>query len=86
MNKNKKDLPVVPDLKAPVPENTGEFPYEIAMVIDDVIYDVMNVDGQQAAQYMTQPKFVLFNPGEARIGWTYKDGELSYPKNNDLGV
>jgi hypothetical protein len=35
---------------------------------------------------MAQPKFVLFNPGEAKIGWIYKDGEISYPEINDLGV
>jgi hypothetical protein len=86
MNKNKKDLPIVPDLETPVPQNVGDFPYEIAMVIDDIIYDIYNVDGQQAAQYMAQPKFVLFNPGEAKIGWIYKDGEISYPEINDLGV
>lgn len=80
MSINKKEPPTLPDLEEPLPQTFGYFPYEVALIIDDVIYDIFNVDGQQAAQYMAQPKFVLFNPGEAKLGWIYKDGELSYPE------
>ena len=45
----------------------------------------MNVDGQQAAQFLSQPRFVRILPGDlAKIGWKYIDGKFSYPGESNI--
>lgn len=68
-------LPQVPSLK---PVEVTYQPYFIAMVIDGVVYDVMNVDEQNASKYMSQPTFVQVAMGEASLGYTY-DGTTFTP-------
>jgi hypothetical protein len=58
-------------------------PFYVATVVDGVVYDVMNVSGQQAAVYLSQPKFVQINHGDAGIGWTYDEetGTFTAPRS-----
>lgn len=70
------ETPQVPDLVAPTISYT---PYWVAVVIDGVVYDVLNVDGQAAARFLSQPTFVQFNIGEAGIGWTWDGTSFSQP-------
>ena len=76
-------LPDIPDLVAPKFE-VSPHPYDIALVIDDTVFQIMNVDGQHAAQFMSQPRFVRVNPGDyVKIGWKYVDGKFVYPENTE---
>jgi hypothetical protein len=77
-------LPGVPELERPKHE-VSAYPYDIALIIDDVIFQIMNVDGQHAAQFLSQPKFVRILPGDfAKIGWKYVDGKFVYPGESEL--
>jgi hypothetical protein len=77
-------LPEVPDLVAPK-HDVSAYPYDIAVIIDDTVFQIMNVDGQQAAQFLSQPRFVRILPGDlAKIGWKYIDGKFSYPDESQL--
>lgn len=33
-------------------------PYDVALIIDNTVYQIVNADGQYAAQLMAQPTFV----------------------------
>lgn len=56
-----------------------DFPYYVALVIDDTIVSIYNCTAEHAAQYMSQPKFVQVE-GNANLGWIYKDGVFVSPK------
>jgi hypothetical protein len=71
-------LPEVPELVPPAPEHVPAYDYNIAMLIDDVVYQVLNVDAQQAAQFMSQPIFVQVGL-DAKVGWKYVDGKFISP-------
>ena len=71
-------LPEVPELVAPAPEHVPAYDYNIAMLIDNVVYQVMNVDAQQAAQFMSQPTFIQVGL-DAKVGWQYVDGKFVSP-------
>lgn len=71
-------LPEVPELVPPAPEHVPAYDYNIAMLIDDVVYQVLNVDAQQAAQFMSQPTFVQVG-FDAKVGWKYIDGKFISP-------
>lgn len=73
-----ESLPEIPTLVPPAAENVPSFPYNIALLINDVVYQVMNVDGKTASEFMAQPKFVQVGP-DAKIGWIYKDGTFVSP-------
>jgi len=76
-------LPEVPDLIEPRYE-VALFPYDVALIIDGTIFQIMNLDGQQAAQYLSQPKFIRVLPGDfVKIGWKYIDGEFIVPMESD---
>lgn len=63
------ELPQVPSLREnPLPPVQ---PYDIAVLIDNTVYQLMNVDGIQAAMFLAQPKFVQVAFGQARIGQKY---------------
>jgi hypothetical protein len=72
------ELPEVPELVAPAPEHVPAYDYNIAMLIDNVVYQVMNVDSQQAAQFMSQPTFIQVG-SDAKVGWQYIDGKFVSP-------
>jgi len=51
-------LPQVPNFVLPKPENITPNPYFIALLVDNVLVNLMNVDGQTAAAYLSNPTFV----------------------------
>jgi hypothetical protein len=76
----------VPPLQEPEIVYYNYFPYDIALIIDNVVYQTMNVPGEVAAQYMSQPKFVQYTNNAAHVGWTYDeetDTFLQPPIQND---
>ena len=75
------DRATPPPLETPVVERIPDNPYHIALIIDNVVYDVLNTEGKQAAQFLAQPKFVQISYREADIGWIYDEetGSFSFP-------
>jgi hypothetical protein len=78
----------VPPLEKPEVAHLPIHPYHIAMVINNVVYDVLSVESKQAAQYLSQPKFIQISHREAEIGWLYDENtetfrfppELDFPE------
>jgi hypothetical protein len=69
----------IPELEVP---DSVQFPFDIAMVIDGTVFQVMNVTGQAAAQFLSQPTFVRITPENfAKVGWKYVDGVFAPPQN-----
>lgn len=68
-------LPEVPPLQ---PIQNTYLPYWVAMIIDGVVYDVMNLDGHAASRYLAQPTFVQVGPGDAGIGWVYDEATNTF--------
>ena len=48
-------------------------PFNMALIIDGVVHQVMNVDGQTAAAFAAPHTFVQINYGDAQPGWTYDE-------------
>ena len=71
-------LPPVPPLSTPTPQATNEF--FVAMVIDGVVHQVYNVDGEEASRLLSNPTFVQVADGAARVGWTYDGAGFSIPQ------
>lgn len=59
----------IPTLEQPVAIKRN--PFNVALVIDGLVYQIMNVDGQTAAAFMQPHTFVQINEGEAQAGWLY---------------
>lgn len=72
-------LPQIPPLE-PV-EAREVYDYNVAVIVDGVVYSVMNVSPQSAALFLSQPKFVQVLPGQAADGYTYDEetGQFSAP-------
>lgn len=68
-----ESLPQVPELETPIAQELANQPFDIAIIIDDTVYQVINTDGQFAAQLLSQPKFVQVSPTEAKVGWIYNE-------------
>lgn len=51
-------LPSVPPLDPINAAAVATQPYFVAALIDDVVHQVMNIDGQTTALFLSQPKFV----------------------------
>jgi hypothetical protein len=80
----------VPDLEVPVDDSAGleevpelitfdsvrteKLPFDIALIIDGVVYAIHNTDGQGAAQLLSQPTFVRVTDSRVRPGDLYIDG------------
>lgn len=79
------ELPAVPELPASVPVHVY-YPFYVAMIIDGVVHDVLNVDGQTAARYLAQPTFVQIAKSDAGMGWVYDavTGTFSYPEGTEV--
>ena len=60
----------LPEIVKTFPE-PERLPFDIAMLIDNVVYQVLNVDGQSAAQYLSQPTYIRVKNEETRVGWKY---------------
>jgi hypothetical protein len=72
----------VPELKKPFPDAVYRQPFNVALVIDDFVYNVINCNGEQAAQYLAQPLFVQVAEDETKVGWKYEKetGKFIRPK------
>ena len=80
---------VVPNLENPegfeqVPElirmgdiPAEKMPFDIALIIDGIVYTIFNVDGQGAAQLLAQPTFARVLDDSVRPGYLYSDGTFT---------
>jgi hypothetical protein len=59
----------IPTLEQPVAAKRN--PFNMALVIDNKVYQIMNVDGQTAAAFLEPHTFVQIADGEAQAGWDY---------------
>jgi hypothetical protein len=60
----------IPEIHKPFPE-PERLPFDVVMLIDNIVYQVFNIDGQSAAQYLAQPTYLRIKDGEAKVGWKY---------------
>jgi hypothetical protein len=67
------DLPAVPALEPMTLRvaDTEERPFTIALVIDNVLYQKMKMDGKQAAMFLANPTFVQIAEDSAFEGQIY---------------
>lgn len=79
-------LPGVPELEVPAVQEVRSQPFDIAVIIDNVVYQVINTDGQFAAQLLAQPKFVQVLPSEAKVGWIYNESDNTFTQPEDTGL
>lgn len=71
----------IPELVSPA---LTMHPYDIALIIDDTVFQVLNVDGQAAAQFMAQPTFVRVTSSDnVKIGWKYVNGKFVAPDQSE---
>lgn len=63
-----ESTPEIPELAPPLPKTN---PFDIALLINYEVYNIMNVDGQLAAAFTSNPTFVQVRDGEAQVGWIY---------------
>lgn len=61
-------LPTIPELTS---IDNNNLDYSIALIINGVVYQVLNTDGASAAQFMAQPTFVQVDKSEVAIGDNY---------------
>jgi hypothetical protein len=76
-------MPEIPELTPPLPKAN---PFDMALIINNEVFTVMNVDGQLAAALSSNPVFVQVTDGEAQVGWTYDPatGDFSAPVQPEL--
>lgn len=76
----------IPALDQPVV--TKRNPFNMALVIDGQVYQIMNVDGQTAAAFLADHTFVQIADGEAQAGWLYDaaTGTFSEPAGDAPAV
>lgn len=79
-------LPQIPSLEVPAVQEVRSQPFDIAVIIDNVVYQVINTDGQFAAQLLAQPKFVQVLPSEAKVGWIYNESDNTFTQPEDTGL
>jgi hypothetical protein len=61
-------LPEIPSLNDIDEHNLD---YSIALIINGVVYQVLNTDGASAAQFIAQPTFVQVDKSEVVVGDKY---------------
>lgn len=69
-------LQPVPPLETP---SGPREPYFIAMVINGVVHEIINVDGHSASRFLAQPTFVHIDQTTCGIGWAYDGESFSAP-------
>lgn len=70
-------LPSVPPLETP---SGPREPYFIAMVIDGIVHELVNVDGNSASRFLAQPTFVQVDQTTCGIGWIYDGTSFTPPQ------
>lgn len=69
----------VPEIPALKPLSVSYMPYWVAVVINGVVYDVMNIGADAAARFLAQPTFVQVQPSEVGLGWNYDGTSFTPP-------
>jgi hypothetical protein len=64
-------LPALPELDPVLTIPAPKHDFYLAVVLDGVVYQTLNVDGQTAALYVAQPTFVQIDIGDAQTGHIY---------------
>lgn len=64
------NLPDVPPLDTALPIPRTE-DFDIALILNNVVYEVINTNGQGAARFLAQPLFKQVNFGEVGLGYLY---------------
>lgn len=73
-----------PELPALEPVQTISAPrydYNLAVVLDGVVYQTLNVDGQTAALYTSNPQFIQIALGEAQPGYLYDEATGTFSRS-----
>lgn len=70
-------LPSIPQLER---TDFVREPYDIALLIDNVVYQLINLDGQAAAQYMSNPTFVQVDYRTVSNGDVYDPATGTFSK------
>jgi hypothetical protein len=70
-------LEPVPPLQTP---SGPREPYFIAVVIDGIVHELINVDGNSAARFLAQPTFVQVDQTTCGIGWSYNGTAFTPPE------
>lgn len=69
----------VPELVKFDSDSNKKLPFDIALIIDGIVYSIYNVDGQGAAQLLSNPTFVRVTDSRVRPGDLYVDGSFVPP-------
>lgn len=69
-------LPSLPPLVAPI---QNPQPFNVAVIVDGIVYDVMNIDGQHATMFLSNPTFVQVDGTRALTGWHYDGTDFTPP-------
>lgn len=64
-------LPQVPEILDPTAFAADEAKYSLAVIIDNVVYAIINTDGQSAARFLAQPTFVQVDKNVVSDGHIY---------------
>ena len=65
------NLPTPPALVTPVVYNAGNTDYSLALIIDNIVYQVLSTDGQGAAMFLANPTFVQVDKTQVSLGEVY---------------
>ena len=80
------DLPAIPSLDPVSPAELALQPYDVALIIDNVVYQTFNIDGQTAARFLAQPLFVQFANDTAKTGYHYDPETGTFFNPNLVGT
>mgnify|MGYP006162102455 CR=1 FL=1 len=61
----------IPDLDPIESIIAPKYDYFLAAVLDGIVYQTLNIDGQHAALYVAGPQFIQVEQGEVQVGYTY---------------
>ena len=61
-------IPESPELTPPLPKAHA---FDMALIVNNEVFTIMNVDGQLAAALSSNPTFVQVVEGETQVGWIY---------------
>lgn len=79
-------LPSIPALEPVSPAELAMEPYDVALIIDNVVYQTFNVDGQTAARFLAQPLFVQYTADSAKVGYHYDPQTGTFFNPNLVGT
>jgi hypothetical protein len=71
-------LPEVPNLLSVEPNTDMDTSFSVAIVKDNLVYQVMNTDGQTAALLLSNPVFVQVDNSTVRIADIYDPASQSF--------